>query len=214
MSGPATQQAIEAAEKGKAAALAIFEKAKAEGFFSHFTEYNTELLMPWTMLTSNEDFMGKPDLKEKGLYLFNALVTEIKAALTLSPATPEPSFKLYNVLGFWIGVAESVIFSIFGHGLLSLAWNGGMGYVLAYTLFWTMTCAGNAKYMFYALCLIVLYVLFNVYMGLKTLIFVLPSALYFSKAVCDALMLVNGYVLYKKVIGDGPLIPTDALQLF
>ena len=57
--------------------------------------------------------------------------------------------------------------------------------------------------MFFSLAFIALYVVFNVYMGLRTLIYLLPALLYFGKALCDVLMLVNGYHLYKDVVGEG-----------
>jgi hypothetical protein len=206
-------QVTDAADKAKKLALAAYEKAKEEGFFSHIMPYTQELLMPWTLITTDEGLQSQPDVQGKAMYLLNNLKTEVIAASTLSPATPEPSFKMYNVIGFWLGVFESLIFAFFGHGFLSLAWNGALGFAIAYTLFWTMTCFKQQKFMFYSLILIALYVLFNVYMGMKTLIFVVPSALYFGKALCDALMLVNGFVLYKAVVGDGSLVPADALQM-
>ena len=125
--------------------------------------------------------------------------------ITFDPPTPKESFQLYNVLGFWLGVLESLFFALFGHGLISLAWNGAVGYAIAYTLYWTMTCCNIQKFQFYAMVFIALYIGFNIYMGLSTLIFVLPSALYFSKAFCDALMFINGYKMYKAIAGDSML---------
>ena len=66
-----------------------------------------------------------------------------------------------------------------------------------------MTCYRTKKPMFFSLAFIALYVVFNVYMGLRTLIYLLPALLYFGKALCDVLMLVNGYHLYKDVVGEG-----------
>jgi len=202
----AKAHAVETAEKAKDAALGAFEQAKELGFFSHFTEYNQELLTPGLKLMQNEQLAAQPDLKSKALYMVEAVKAEVMGHMTLDPPTPVDSFRLYNVLGFWIGVTESIIFSIFGHGIISLVWNGAVGYAIAYTLYWLMTCAKVPKLQFFALCFIALYVVFNCYMGLKYLIFVLPSALYFTKAFCDVLMAINGYKLYKQIAGD-KLVP-------
>merc|ERR1711871_1316247 len=206
----AVDKAKEVAAATQAKATEAFGNLQSAGFFDHIKEYGLELLTPWTVITSNEELMGPKEPKEKALYVWGLLLAELKAAFTLSPATPENSFKFYNVIGLWIGIFESLIFSLLGHGLFSLIWNGGIGFLLAYTMFFTMIISKTPKYMFYGLCLIALYVLFNVYMGMKTLLFVVPAALYFTKALCDLLMLVNGFVLYKQVIGDGAsLIPSD-----
>ena len=52
----------------------------------------------------------------------------------------------------------------------------------------------------------ILYVAFNIWMGLGALIFIVPALLYFGKALCDVMMLINGYYIYKEVIGDGSLL--------
>ena len=90
------------------------------------------------------------------------------------------------------GVLESLFFALLGKGLLSLAWNGGLSFCVAYTLYWCMTCSQKKTPMFYSLIFIMLYVAFNVYMGLQKLIYIVPALLYFGKALCDVLMLVNG----------------------
>ena len=63
--------------------------------------------------------------------------------------------------------------------------------------------------MFGSLCFIALYILFNLYMGYKTLLYIVPACMYFGKALCDVLMIINGYHLYKlwsRVIGCSRII--------
>ena len=55
--------------------------------------------------------------------------------------------------------------------------------------------------MFYSLAFILLYIVFNVYMALQNLLLIVPAALYLGKALCDVLMGVNGYHMYKDLIG-------------
>ena len=73
-----------------------------------------------------------------------------------------------------------------------------------------MTCSNSLHYakkaMFGSLCFIALYIVFNVYMGLKTLLYIVPACLYFGKALCDVLMIINGYHLYTPVAGES-LVP-------
>ena len=204
----AKARASQAAEQAKDAALGAYAKANELGFFSHFTEYNQELLTPGMKLMQNETIAAQPTLKEKGLYMLEVAKAEILGHMTLDPPTPKESFRLYNVLGFWLGVFESLIFALFGHGLMSIAWNGAVGYAIAYTLYWTMTQAEVQKLQFWAMVFIALYIGFNIYMGLSYLIYVLPSALYFAKAFCDVLMAINGYKLYKVIAGDS-LLPKE-----
>ena len=131
----------------------------------------------------------------------------------LRSADAKSSFILYNTLGFWLGVTESVLGAVFGGSLFSLAWNGGVAFAVAYTLYWTMTCSGLVPAMKYSLIFIALYILFNVYMALNTLIFVVPACLYFGKALCDVLMIVNGYHLLTDVLGpEGNPFSTDGLM--
>lgn len=197
-----------AAAETKAKAEAAFASANELGFFSHFSEYNLELINPAQKLMADQSLMSAPTIKEKGLYMFEKAKAEVMGHVTFDPPTPKESFQLYNVLGFWLGVLESVFFALFGHGLISLAWNGAVGYAIAYTLYWTMTCCNIQKIQFYAMVFIALYIGFNVYMGISTLIYVLPSALYFSKAFCDCLMFINGYKMYKAIAGDS-LLPKE-----
>jgi len=202
-----------AALKAKEEAEKVWATAAEAGFFSHFKEYSMELLLPYMLVTSNTALMEAPSVKEKAMVFYSQAKDEIMSTLTLTPpATPAKSFITYNVLGFWLGVFESLFFGvILGHGFISLIWNGGVSFCVAYTLYWTMTCANALPYaknvMFFSLVFIALYVGFNVYMGISKLLFIVPAVLYFAKALCDTLLLVNGYHLYKAVAGD-QLLPS------
>ena len=52
------------------------------------------------------------------------------------------------------------------------------------------------------MCFLALYVFFNIYMTLSTLIYIIPAALYGAKAFIDVLQLATGFVMYKQVAGD------------
>lgn len=179
----AKQYGNQAVELAKGA----YNKAFNEGFFKHFGEYNVEIVRP---------------LKRVQAVTVEGAKAEIISTLKLQPASPDAGFVLWNVIALLLGIAESFIFAALGNGYFSLLWNGALGYFVAYTLYWTMTCIKDKAYMFYSLIFVCLYIAFNVMMGLRTLIFVVPAALYFAKALCDVLMLINGFQLYKGVAGD------------
>lgn len=191
----ATKALSDAKDKAKEA----YERAQSAGFFSHFTDYNAELFNMFARF-SGGDFKSQLETM-KG----DALDT-----LQMKPKEPAGGFVLYNALALWFGIAESIIFGIFGHGFLSLLWNGALGYCIAYTMYWTMTCYKEPKLRFYTLCFLALYIVFNVYMTLHTLIYVLPAALYGTKAAIDVLQFICGLELYKEVNG-GALTPPTAL---
>ena len=196
-----------AALASKEAAEKVFAEAAEAGFFSHFNEYLMELLMPWTLIQSNTVMMEAPSVKEKVMVLGMQAKEEIMTTVTLAPPPdPRKNFITYNALGFWLGILEVLFGALFGGGLLPLAWNGGVGFIVAYTLYWTMTCSNSLPYaktaMFGSLCFIALYILFNLYMGYKTLLYIVPACMYFGKALCDVLMIINGYHLYRPVAGD------------
>ena len=200
--------ASDIATRAKEQSIAAYEIAKELGFFTHFNAYSMELFTPWTLLTENAAFMEAPSAKEKALVLAVQAKDEIISTVKLEKAVdPTRSFIKYNVMAFWLGVAESLIGAIFGAGLFSLVWNAGLSFAVAYTLYWTMTCVRQKKFMFYSLAFMLLYIAFNVYMGVCNMIFILPALLYFAKALCDVLMAINGYHLYKDVIGpDGSIM--------
>merc|ERR1712196_31455 len=112
-------------------------------------------------------------------------------------------FVSLNVFAFLFGVLESIFAYFITGSWLSLIWNGLLGYGIAYTLYWVMTCSGNARLMQGGLLFIVLYVAFNIWMTMNTLIFVLPAVLYGAKAFLNLLMLINGYKLLKEVLPEG-----------
>jgi hypothetical protein len=185
----AKEIAGERAEEAKKMALAAYALAAEKGFFSHFAEYNDEILNPIKHA-------------KEGDFEVEALKAEVIQTFKLAPTNPRQSFVLCNVIALLLGIIESLLMALLGHGIFSLLWNGAIGYAIAYTLYWTMTCSGEKKLMFYSQCFIVLYILFNVYMMLETAIYVVPAALYGTKAFVDVLQLINGFVLYKEVAGD------------
>ena len=141
--------------------------------------------------------------QEKAIVFGLQAKEEIMTTLTLAPPPdPRKKFITYNALGFWLGIVET----LFDSSKLGIAWNGVVGFIVAYTLYWTMTCSNSLPYaktaMFGSLCFIALYILFNLYMGYKTLLYIVPACMYFGKALCDVLMIINGYHLYKPVAGD------------
>eukprot|EP00325_Prymnesiales_sp_UTEX-LB-985_P002974 CAMPEP_0174714832 /NCGR_PEP_ID=MMETSP1094-20130205/19418_1 /TAXON_ID=156173 /ORGANISM="Chrysochromulina brevifilum, Strain UTEX LB 985" /LENGTH=207 /DNA_ID=CAMNT_0015914273 /DNA_START=31 /DNA_END=654 /DNA_ORIENTATION=+ len=184
-------------EDAKAAAVAakktveeVIAKAKQEGFFSGFVDYNTEIIRPFKEFN---DFSG------------DALKQEIIATLKLSPTSPRNGFVLYNVVALFFGIIESILAYLLGGGIISLIWNGALGYIIAYTLYWTVTCYRQPRAMQFALAFLLLYVLFSVWMAFKTILFVIPAALYGVKAFINLLQLVNGVKLLQEQIGDKSL---------
>ena len=82
------QKAVATAEQVKAKALAEYEKAKAQGFFSHFGDYNKEILQPLMRVSSIS---------------VDAIKAELLGTLTLSPPNPEAGFvfckpRVYSVI--------------------------------------------------------------------------------------------------------------------
>ena len=128
----AKTKATEAADYAKAS----YELAKEKGFFSHFMEYNMEIINP---------------LKNAQSVTVDGVKEEVIATLKLQPKNAREGFVLYNGLALLFGIAESLIGALAGGGLLSLAWNGGASYCVAYTLYWLMVCHQDPKLMQYAL---------------------------------------------------------------
>jgi len=180
----AVTMAKEAGAKAMTVAQEAFAKAQSEGFFSHFMEYNQEILEP---------------LKHSSEFSVEAAKTEVIATLMLKPANPKNGFKFYNVLALLVGVVESLLMLLLGHGPLSFVWNAGMGYCIAYTLYWVFICKQTKEMMFYGLCFIALYILFSAYMCFTTLIYIVPGALYGAKALIDVLQFINAFEMYKPI---------------
>jgi len=175
-----------AASKAKAQVEAAMAKAKEVGFFSHFTEYITEIIRPF---------------KEVESFTLAAVKDEIIGTLKLAPTSPRNGFVIFNVFALLFGILESILGYFLGGGLISLLWNGVASYAVAYTLYWSVVCFGNPTFMKYALLFLVLYVAFSVWMAVSTLILVIPAALYGAKAFINLLQLINGYALWKAMAG-------------
>ena len=184
----------EAEMRARAAEQALAQQAHAaqsEGFWSHFTKYNGEFLK------AAQRFKGAGI---KGSLL--AVKDEALATVMLTPSDASAGFVFYNLLALVLGIVESIVFAILGHGVFSLLWNGAVGYLLAYTMYWAMVGSPKKPHMFYTLCFLALYILFNVHMALSTLRYVLPACLYGAKALVGVLQLICGVELYKAVAGD------------
>ncbi len=153
--------ALEKANQAKAMAEAAFNKAKEEGYFSGFAEYNVEILRP---------------LKRVNEFSIEAVKAEVMGTLTFKPPNPEASFIFYNVMALLWGIFESVFAALFDDsGWMSLLWNGAFAYIFAYTVYWIMLCFQDVTFMMYTLVLLAAYCAFNIYMSVSTLLFVVPA---------------------------------------
>lgn len=126
-------------------------KAEAEGFLSHFGDYNKAIIKP---------------LEHANTVTLDGVKNEIFATLGScppKPADPISGFILYNVLALLLGVAESAVLMMLGikGGVISLVWNVGLSYCIAYTLYWIFICKQTKAPMFYALIFLALYTAFN-----------------------------------------------------
>jgi len=198
-----TEAAVEKAQQGavavKEGALAAFEKAKAEGFFSHFNQFHEEILKP---------------LQRAGDVTVDSVKAELIGTLTFAPPNPAANFVFYNVMALLVGLSESLFVGlILGGGFLSLVWNGVAGYSAAYTLYWVMTAYTDPKAMQFCLAFLVLYCAFTIYMTLHTLLYVLPAILYAIKAFCNLQCLVSGYYLFKNAGGTLPTISSSGVSM-
>jgi len=191
------QQAVaQKAEEAKAAAIAAYQKAKEKGYFSHFNEYNESIIRP---------------LKRVQSVNVEAVKSELIGTLTLSPPNPEANFIFYNVMALLLGIAESLFVGlILGGGFISLIWNGALGYMVAYTVYWNMLCSQEPTFMLYTLGFLVLYCLYTFFMMYSTLLLVIPACIFAVKCFCNLQMVISGYALYK---GVGGKIPQVNVQL-
>jgi len=181
----------EKAAAAAAAARTAFDKAKTEGFFSHFGDFNEEIFKP---------------LKRVHEFSWESVKAEVLGTISLHPPNPSSEFVFFNVMALLFGIAESLIAYFFiGDSLISLIWNGGVGYCVAYTIYWIMLCNQSKNLMFGALIFLALYVAFTIWMTWSTLVFVVPAILYAIKAFCNVEMLISGFWLYKEVAGDSLL---------
>jgi len=172
-----------------------FEKLKDAGFTKHFQEYNVQLVKPFKVAPSVKELSGDK-VKE-------TVIGYIKCAPP--PQGAKFGFTLFNVTGFWIGVAMSVFDLIKGEWL-SLTWNVGLGYLFAYFFFWSILISTSKKYMQAACVMIALYVALCIFGVMMTLILVVPAVLYGVKGICAAMMLVNAFSLYRAKHGNTSLL--------
>lgn len=189
-SGDAAAKAKEIAEQGKNKSLEIYKALDGQGAFAHFSEFNVELIRPF----KNANFKMEDAVK--------TAKDEIIATFQLAPTNPQVGFVFYNVLSLYLGCIES-LFHVLAGSYISLAWNLGFSYILAYALYFFFLISQKKEYKFYALITATLYMLLNVYLGYKEITsFGLVGLLYFGKAFVNVMMLINGYVIYKEAYGD------------
>ena len=118
---PVAPVAADSDDAARAVAMAkqAFEKAKCNGFFSHFCEFNEEILKPLKRV---------PQLPVEPLHRLKA---EVLGTLTFRPSSPDTTFVFFNVMALLFGIAESLVVALLlDGGYLSLAWNGALGYIV------------------------------------------------------------------------------------
>ena len=86
------------------------------------------------------------------------------------------------------------------------------GYAVAYTLYWTMVISQTRRLVFYSLLFISLYASLSFMSAMATLIFIVPAVFSLAKALCHALMLVNGCKLYSQLADGAPQPPAGGWQ--
>ena len=122
--------------KAREKARETWAKAEAEGLFSHFSAFNGELIQPWQYILNDAGLAASPTFQDKALYLLGMAKDEVLSTLqlkTLLEAPPsneaamdklldtcQTRFKLYNAIGFYLGLTEAILFGIFGHGWFSI----------------------------------------------------------------------------------------------
>ena len=122
----------QAANQAKDTAMGVFQTAKDEGFFSEYQTYLGEITMPWTLLQKDEDIVAADNMKDKATVLMSKARAELANTLTLQRGEDvKKGFVFYNVLGFWLGMFESICGAILGGGLLSFVWNGVLSFGVA-----------------------------------------------------------------------------------
>lgn len=169
---------------------------KDAGFLRHFKEFNIELFRP---LKNANDVSWDGFQKAAANYLL----------CRKTDGEAEVGFILFNGLAFWAGVGLSV-FDALGGSYLSFAWNGGLSYLAAYSLYWMLVINKGKGYMTFALLLIVLYCVADVFATLSGLILIIPAAISGAKASLNVNMFIYGWKLYKQEHGGE--LPTEEVS--
>lgn len=210
--------------KAKEVALSAYARAEEEGLFSHFGDFNEDLITPVKGIMTDQNLAAAPTYKDKALYLLDQAKTELvktfslQEQLFLQPGSSQQiveeckaRYILYNTVGFWLGVLEAVITGLFGNGWLSILFNGVLAYMIAYLCFWCICCAAKPKYMFWALAFICLYTAFCLGMGWAFFFpLILPGILYYAKGFCCVLLGINGYFIYREAYTGDSFVPPGA----
>jgi len=161
-----------------------FEK---QGFCKNYKDYNIELFRPFKRADASK-----------------ALLEEIKSTLTFKPENPKMAFVMWNVLCFWLGVADFIIVFLTATTLVSgalvvAAADGFAGYCCAYFFYFVFICTANPNYMmlgFIALALYVVTVMYLAYTCAVTGNF-LEVVLNILKAIFNFVVSYHGFLLWK-----------------
>jgi hypothetical protein len=186
------------------ASVSAYKEAQNEGFFEQFDAFNADLCsaLCYTDLYSDAD-------NPKDAILVTAPNHPILK-------DPKVGFKHYNSLAFWLGLFEVIGYTVARQDprwWLTILWKGALGYFIAYTLFWAVTCKSVKRYMFVTLSVVVLYLAFNLIQVFLTFSLVLPALVSLLKAAFEVAMLYHGHALYKEVMTSdgGGYIPAEML---
>ena len=204
-------------DEDRAAALQEFGAClggAARSYCGQLPAYPPQLLLPWTLFAANAQLRAASGAPAACHVLAGLAKAELLSACTLSRSAspsglgPEGSFTLYNVLGVWLGLVQVLavhLLTVGGltslEGGLSLARDACGALLLAYTLLWTMTVCKEKALMRGALLVMLCCLtvdLFALCTG-----HLLAAPFFLVKALCDALMLLNGYWLHQDVAGLG-----------
>lgn len=205
---------------GRPAELVAVEAERvvgADDLFNFIGAFTLGLFTPGmqlcTDLQNDQQFAAAPS---KINYLLEMAKADLLGHLTFDPPQPASSFRLYNTLGFWICFSEMLVKAlILGKGLLWLTFSGTIAYLVAYLLYFSVTCATPPGFPLVALGSMTMYIGVNLWVGAHSLILVLPAVLAFVKAFCTVLMLMSGVKLYKQLAGrhfGGQWMPTNAKE--
>jgi len=176
-------------------AVAGFEALEKEGFCKHFGEFNIELIRPMKMAPKFSE-MTRAQFRDLALGYLKCAPPSVGAKV---------GFVVFNVLGFWLGVAESAVEMLISSSFLSAAWNIGLAYVFAYFFFWSMVLNQKKAYMRATLISLVLYAALCVWGVVTTIVFVIQPVMYAAKGGAAFLMFINGLSLYSAKYGKNSM---------
>jgi len=162
-------------------AAAAVQQLEAQGWSSHFSEFNAALIKPFRVGTSE--------------------VVEVVRATARCAAGQDAvvAFSLWNVLCFWLGVVVLVVNLLLPGGSdFAEAIGVAFSYLIAYTLYFVFVRAPQPAWMFASVVFLVLSVSFHVFAGVGGLVLLVPAAMEFAKAAAHAVLLWYAFELYRR----------------